>query len=135
MEIKYNEVNLKAEFLKMYIEKASYNELKEINDLLEKKDYLSINLKIEEFIKKMTKIKNIKNDDDESNPNIITFPVNKKETNEEMDEQTFELYCILKLIDEYLNEKDEEKKNNLKLQIEKALEYYRNYEPEKTRSL
>ena len=35
---------------------------------------------------------------------------------------TFELYCILKLIDQYINELDNEKKQLIHIQIQKALE-------------
>ena len=45
-----------------------------------------------------------------------------------MDPQTFELYSILMLIDEYEKEQDEEKKEVLKNQIQMALNRYRNFE-------
>lgn len=47
---------------------------------------------------------------------------------EEMDQQSFELYSILMLIEEYEKERDEKKKKMLKIQIQTALNKYRSFE-------
>ena len=49
-----------------------------------------------------------------------------------MDPQSFELYCILMLINEYEKEQDQSKKKLLEAQIQAAIERYRNPEEVKT---
>ena len=57
----------------------------------------------------------------------------KEFSTENMDPQTFELYCILVLIDKYQKEKDENKKRMLQMEIDNALNKYRSYEKKEQR--
>ena len=60
-------------------------------------------------------------------------PENEDQTStEDMDPQSFELYCILMLINEYEKEQDQSKKKLLEAQIQAAIERYRNPEEVKT---
>ena len=58
----------------------------------------------------------------------------EKTSTEDMDPQSFELYCILMLIKEYEEEKDEKEKETLKREIGRAVYDYRHPE-EPTRNL
>ena len=99
-----NKIDLKEQFLKMYVKEASQEQLQYINSLLDSGG-----------------------NGGSGNPtggNPIN-PASEKASTEEMDPQSFEFYSILMLIEEYLNEEDETKKQLLQNEIQMALERYR----------
>ena len=108
-----NNINLQEQMLKLYLNDASNEELIEIDTLLEQKKYDLI-----------FEIKYIPVEIDE-----------KQISTEDMDPQSFELYCILVLIDKYLKEKDENKKRILEDEINNALYYYRFHKTTEQKSL
>ncbi len=125
-----NKINLKEQFLKMYVEEATSEQLQYINSLLDSGEYEEIDRIINEYTNSIINNKDLKEfggNGGSSNPaggNPINR-ANEKTSTEEMDPQSFELYSILMLIDEYLNEKDEVKKQLLQNEIQMALERYR----------
>lgn len=129
-----NEINLEEEFLKMYVERATPEQLKNIDMLLEQGDYEQIAKIIEEYKNSIINNEDLKNTNN-GNPSDGEMPLRirtKKEfSTEKMEPQTIELLGILKLIDEYEKETDPVKKALLLEQIQKALIKYRTPE-EKT---
>lgn len=135
-----NNINLQEQWLKLYLNDVSNEELIEISTLLKQKQYDSIFQKVDEYKQKILYKKDYKqiesNGDDGSQIKFIPVEIKEKEiSTEDMDPQTFELYCILVLIDKYLKEKDENKKRMLEDEINNALYYYRSYEPTEQKSL
>lgn len=57
--------------------------------------------------------------------------IDSTQDEEKMESQSYELYCILKLIDQYINELDNEKKQLIHIQIQNALVHYRKPQEEK----
>lgn len=125
-----NKINLKEQFLKMYVEEATSEQLQYINSLLDSGEYEEIDKIINEYTNSIINNKDLKEfggNGGSGNPaggNPINH-TNEKTNTEKMDPQSFELYSILMLIDEYLNEKDEVKKQLLQNEIQMALERYR----------
>lgn len=136
-----NSMNLKEQFLKMYVKESSQEQLQYINSLLDKEDYKQIDEIVEEYANNIINNKDLKEfvKTGGTGTPIGSSPINpnKEEfSTEDMDPQAFELYCILMLIDEYEKEQDEEKKEMLKNQIQMAIERYRTLEelpPSKSR--
>lgn len=127
-----NNYNLKEQALKMYVEKATPDQLQHINLLLEQGIYNQVNAIIEDYIDNIMNNKNLK-DFSGGNPSDggrSKRPEVREEkiSTEEMNSEAFELYCILLLIDEYEREQDKEKKEALHNAIQKALNRYRNTE-------
>ena len=125
-----NKINLKEQFLKMYVKEATQEQLHCINSLLESGDYNQINKIIEDYTHNIVNNKNLKEfvengGSDGTVGSTPTNPVNAEINNEDMDPQAFELYCILMLIDKYLNEEDKVKKQLLQDEIQIALKEYR----------
>lgn len=123
-----NNLNLEEQFLKLYLQNANDSELSEVNSWLEQRRFDLIFDKVEKYKHNLINIKDYKtlmSTDGGNNGNYST---------EKMDAQTFELYCILLLIDKYTLEKDENKKRLLNEEIDNALYYYRNFE-EKQKTL
>ena len=129
-----NKINLKEQFFKMYVKEATPEQLQHINMLLEQGNYKEINAIIEEYTNNIINNKDIK-DLGSGNPSGSGMParpeVKEEFSTEDMDSETFELYCILMLINEYEKEQDEEKKRLLHNKIQMAISRYRNPE-EKT---
>lgn len=125
-----NRINLKEQFLKMYVKEATQEQLQYINSLIDSGDYKQINEIVKEYTNNIINNKDLKEfgENGESGSPFGSAPINpnKEElSTEDMDPQSFELYCILMLISEYEKEQDEEKKKMLKSQIQMALEKYR----------
>lgn len=136
----YNNVNLQYQFLKIYLNSASNEELIEINTLLQQKKYDLIFNKIDEYRKKIIYNKSYKDvspsgDSGVGSNHVLTELDEKTFSTEEMDSQTFELYCILVLIDKYLHEKELNKKRLFEEEINNALYYYRLHEKETNKKL
>ena len=127
----FNKINLKEQFLKMYVKEATPEQLKQINMLLEQRNYQQINAIIDEYTNNIINNKDLK-DLGSGNPSSGGMPARpeyKEEfSTEDMDSQTFELYCILMLIDEYEKEQDKAKKELLYSEIQMAISRYRNPE-------
>lgn len=125
-----NKINLKEQFLKMYVKEATQEQLQYINSLLDSGDNKEIDRIIEEYTNNIVNNKDLKEFGENGGSgspaggNPIN-PASEKVSTEEMDPQSFEFYSILMLIEEYLNEKDETKKQLLKNEIQMALERYR----------
>ena len=126
---KVNKLNLKEDFLNMYIENLVVEKLLYFRWLVEH-DYLFhfyFDAFIEEYINSLInknkndwKILSVGSSGDEGNSIV------KEEFRpEDMDSQTFELYCILMLIKEYEKEQDKDKKIILHNEIEMAIGRYR----------
>lgn len=120
-----NNINLQEQFLKLYLQNASNHELSEVNSYLEQRRFDLIFDKVEKYKQNLINIQDYKDSKSTSGGNSGNYSTKK------MDAQTFELYCILILIDKYILEKDENKKRLLKEEIENALYYYRNFEAKK----
>lgn len=136
----YNNVDLHEQFLKMYLKDANPEELVEINGFLEQQQYDLIFKKVDEYTKRIFNNVDYKQvaPDDGSGNGGGNNPYESKEkefSTEDMDPQTFELYCILVLIDKCLKEKDENKKRMLEEEINNALYYYRSHERTEQKSL
>ena len=127
----FNKINLKEEFLKMYVKEATPEQLEQINMLLEQGNYKQIDTIIDEYTNNIINNKDLK-DLGSGNPSSGGMPARpeyKEEfSTEDMDSQTFELYCILMLIDEYEKEQDKAKKELLYSEIQMAISRYRNPE-------
>ena len=121
-------LNLEEQFLKLYLQNANDCELSEVNSWLEQRRFDLIFDKVEKYKQNLINIKDYKTSMPTGGGN------NGNYSTEKMDAQTFELYCILVLIDKYMLEKDENKKRLLKEEIDNALYYYRNFE-EKQKTL
>lgn len=127
----FNKINLKKEFLKMYVKEATPEQLEQINMLLEQGNYQQINAIIDEYTNNIINNKDLKNfgSGNPSGGGVPERPGYKEEFNtEDMEPQTFELYCILMLIDEYEKEQDKTKKELLHSEIQMAISRYRNHE-------
>ena len=126
-----NKINLKKQFLKMYVNEASLEQLQQINELLDQENYKQIDAIIDEYVHNITNNKNL-NDFDSGNLSGVGRPTTselKEEfSTENMDPRAFELYCILMLIDEYEKEQDKAKKDELHKQIQMAISKYNNPE-------
>lgn len=136
----YNNVDLQEQFLKMYLKDASHEELVEINNLLEQNQFNLIFKRVDEYTKKIINkvdYKQVAPDGESGNSggNKAYEATEKEFSTEDMDSQTFELYCILVLIDKYLQEKDANKKRMLEEEINNALYYYRFHERTEHKSL
>ncbi len=136
----YNNVDLQEQFLKMYLKDASHEELVEINNLLEQKQFDLIFKRVDEYTKKIINNVDYKQvaPDGGSGSGGENKPYESTErefSTEDMDPQTFELYCILVLIDKCLQEKDANKKRMLEEEINNALYYYRSHERTEHKSL
>ena len=132
-----NKINLKEQFLKMYVKDATIEQLEHINSLLEQKDYATIDRIVEEYTQNIINNIDLKTfGENGGNPfggGIPVRPENEDKTStEDMDPQSFELYCILMLINEYEKEQDQSKKKLLEAQIQAAIERYRTPEEVKT---
>ncbi|MEE3343752.1 MAG: hypothetical protein VZS44_06660 [Bacilli bacterium] len=127
-----NKINLKDQFLIMFVEKATTEQLQHINMLLKQGDYKQIDSIIEEYTYNIINNKDLKSEKPSSGGVSTRYEFKEEYSTEDMDPQTFELYCILKLIDEYEEEQDQEKKKMLETQIQNAIEKYRNPEKVKT---
>ena len=127
----FNKINLKEQFLKMYVKEATPERLEQINMLLEQGNYKQIDTIIEEYTRNIINNKDLK-DFGSGNPSSGGNPIRpeyKEEfSTEDMESQTFELYCILMLIDEYEKEQDKDKKELLHNEIQMAISRYRNPE-------
>ena len=133
-----NKINLKEEFLKMYVKEATVEQLEQINSLLEQGDYKQIDRIIEEYTQSIINNKDLKtfgeNGGSPFGGGMSVRPQNEDKTStEDMDPQAFELYCILMLINEYEKEQNRDKKKLLEVQIQTAIERYRNPEEVKAR--
>lgn len=132
-----NNINLKEQFLKMYVKEATYEELQHINMLLEQENYKQVDTIIEEYTYNIINNKDLKNFDS-GNPISCGRTIEpevkdereEKFSTEDMDPQAFELYCILMLINEYEKEQDKAKKELLHNEIQIAIKRYRNPEKE-----
>ncbi len=125
-----NKINLKEQFLKMYVEEATSEQLQYINSLLDSGEYEEIDRIINEYTNNIVNNKDLKEFGGNGGSGNLAGgnPINhtnEKTNTEEMNPQSFELYSILMLIDEYLNEKDEVKRQLLQNEIQMALERYR----------
>ena len=134
----YNKIDLQELYFQLYLENASDKEIIEINYLLEQNEYDLVLKRVDQCVKNILYKKDIKNTDsggDWSDEVKIIMPeLEEKEfSTENMDPQTFELYCILVLIDKYQKEKDENKKRMLQMEIDNALNKYRSYEKKEQR--
>ena len=132
-----NKINLKEEFLKMYVKEATAEQLEQINSLLEQGDYKQIDRIVEEYTQGIINNKDLKsfgeNGGSPFGGGMPVRPENEDKTStEDMDPQTFELYCILMLINEYEKEQNQDKKKLLEAQIQAAIERYRTPEEVKT---
>lgn len=127
MNNNYNNINLQEQFLRIYLNSANSIELNEINNLLEQRQYNLIFEKVDEYAKKIVNDVDYKqidlNGGTSGSSEYLTIDINKK--GEFVDSQIFELYCILVLINKYLQEKNENKKRILEEEINKALNCYR----------
>ncbi len=134
MEI--NKINLKEQFLKMYVKEATAEQLEQINSLLEQGDYKQIDRIVEEYTQSIINNRDLKAfGENGGNPfgGTPTIPGNEDKTStEDMEPQAFELYCILMLINKYEKEQVQSKKKLLEAQIQAAIERYRNPEEVKT---
>lgn len=135
-----NNIDLQEQMLKLYLNDASNEELIEIGTLLEQKKYDLIFGKVDEYTKKILYKKDYKqietNGDNGGEIKYIPVEIDEKQiSTEDMDPQSFELYCILVLIDKYLKEKDENKKRILEDEINNALYYYRSHKTTEQKSL
>lgn len=126
-----NNVNLKEQFLKMYVKGATPEQLQHINMLLEQGDYKQVDAIIEKYAHNIINNKDLK-DFGSANPSGGGMParpeVKEEFSTEDMDPETFELYCILILIDKYEKEQDKAKKELLHNEIQMAISRYRNPE-------
>ncbi len=138
---KLNSMNLKEQFLKKYVKEATQEQLQCINSLLDRGDYKQIDEIVKEYANNIINNKDLKEfgeNGGSGNP-VGSAPINLnngEKSTEDMDPQSFELYCILMLIDEYEKEQNEEKKKILRNQIQMASERYRTPEelsPSKSR--
>lgn len=134
----YNKIDLQELYFQLYLENASDKEIIEISYLLEQNEYDLVLKRVDQCVKNILYKKDIKNTDsggDWSDEVKIIMPeLEEKEfSTENMDPQTFELYCILVLIDKYQKEKDENKKRMLQMEIDNALNKYRSYEKKEQR--
>ena len=138
---KLNSMNLKEQFLKKYVKEATQEQLQCINSLLDRGDYKQIDEIVKEYANNIINNKDLKEfgeNGGSGNP-VGSAPINlnnEEKSTEDMDPQSFELYCILMLIDEYEKEQNEEKKKILRNQIQMASERYRTPEelsPSKSR--
>ncbi len=111
-----NIINLKEQFLEMYVKEATPEQLQYINMLLELADYEKINEIIEEYIHNMTNNKDLKDYDGGSGNSS----------------KRFELYHILVLIREYKKEQDIVKKEFLRELIQMAVNRFLRPEEVKT---
>ena len=132
-----NKINLKEEFLKMYVKEATAEQLEQINSLLEQGDYKQIDRIVEDYAQSIINNKDLKTFGEYGGSpfggGMPVRPENEDKTStEDMDPQSFELYCILMLINEYEKEQDQSKKKLLEAQIQAAIERYRNTEEVKT---
>jgi len=133
-----NILNLKEQWLKLYVEHVTKEQLKVINDLLEQNKYEEVDKIIEEYAYNIINNKDYKSsfggNDGTGNTKSIgsSSSIASEQDEEKMESQSFELYCILKLIDQYINELDNEKKQLIHIQIQNALEHYRKPQEEKT---
>ena len=128
-----NKINLKEQFLKMYVKEATTEQLEQINSLLEQGDYKQIDRIIEEYTQNIINNKDLKtfgeNGGSPFGGGMSVRPENEDKTStDDMDPQAFELYCILMLINEYEREQNQDKKKSLESQIQAAIEKYRNPE-------
>ena len=136
-----NQINIEEQFLKMYVEKASREELEHIDQLLDQKDYEEIDRIVEEYTYRIINNRDLKDLGTDGDGGIgeveieLVLPnepkneeVEEKFSTEDMDPQTFELFCILKLINAYGKEENKDKKNILENQIQAAIETYRSTE-------
>lgn len=133
----YNKIDLQELYFQLYLENASDKEIIEINYLLEQNEYDLVLKRVDQCVKNILYKKDIKNTDSggwSDEVKIIMPELEEKEfSTENMDPQTFELYCILVLIDKYQKEKDENKKRMLQMEIDNALNKYRSYEKKEQR--
>ena len=133
----YNKIDLQELYSQLYLENASDKEIIEINYLLEQNEYDLVLKRVDQCVKNILYKKDIKNTDSggwSDEVKIIMPELEEKEfSTENMDPQTFELYCILVLIDKYQKEKDENKKRMLQMEIDNALNKYRSYEKKEQR--
>ncbi len=132
-----NKINLKEQFLKMYVKEATAEQLEQINSLLEQKDYTQIDRIVEEYTQSIINNKDLKTfGKNGGSPFCGGMPVRPgnedKTSTEDMEPQAFELYCILMLINEYEKEQNQDKKKFLEVQIQAAIERYRTPEEVKT---
>ena len=127
---KLNSMNLKEQFLEKYVKEATQEQLQCINSLLDRGDYKQIDEIVKEYANNIINNKDLKEfgeNGGSGNP-VGSAPINlnnEEKSTEDMDPQSFELYCILMLIDEYEKEQNEEKKKILRNQIQMASERYR----------
>ena len=137
METK-NKINIEEQFLKMYVKKANREQLEHIDQLLDQKDYEEIDRIIEEYAHRIINNRDLKDLESGGGEKAFVLPNEPKEgekfSTEDMDPQTFELYCILKLIDEHEKEENKDKKNILDNQIQDAIEAYRNLKKNTTKT-
>ena len=124
-------INLKKEFLKMFVKEAPPEQLEYINSLFEQNDYEQINQITDEYIERIINNTDLKTfGEDEGSPFSGGMPkefsCEDNFSTEDMDPHAFELYCILVLIDELLKEQDKWKKQLLINHIQIALNRYRN---------
>ena len=127
----FNKINLKEQFLKMYVKEATSEQLEQINMLLEQGNYKQIDTIIKEYTHNIINNKDLKDlgSENPSGGGMPARPEYKEEfSTEDMDPQTFELYCILMLIDEYEKEQDKTKKELLHSEIQMAINRHRNPE-------
>ena len=133
----YNKIDLQELYFQLYLENASDKEIIEINYLLEQNEYDLVLKRVDQCVKNILYKKDIKNTDSggwSDEVKIIMPELEEKEfSTENMDPQTFELYCILVLIDKYQKEKDENKKRMLQMEIDNALNKYRTYKKKEQR--
>lgn len=133
----YNKIDLQELYFQLYLENASDKEIIEISYLLEQNEYDLVLKRVDQCVKNILYKKDIKNTDSggwSDEVKIIMPELEEKEfSTENMDPQTFELYCILVLIDKYQKEKDENKKRMLQMEIDNALNKYRSYEKKEQR--
>ena len=132
-----NKINLKEQFLKMYVKEATTEQLEQINSLLEQGDYKQIDRIIEEYTQNIINNKDLKsfgeNGGSPFGGGMPVRPGNEDKTGtEDMDPQAFELYCILMLINKYEKEQNHDKKKLLETHIQAAIERYRTPEEVKT---
>lgn len=123
----FNNINLKEQFLKMYVKEAPTEELQQINLLLEQGSYKQIDKIVEEYTRNIINNKDLKSFDS-GNPSgggMSIIAKVKEYSTEDMDSEAFKLYCILMLIDEYEKEIDQNKKELLHNEIQIAINRYR----------
>ena len=115
-------INLKEQFLKMFIEEASIDDVLYINQLLDEGNYWEINRMISIYATEV--INNMALQSMEGNPTGSIY--SSLDEDDEIDSQKAELYPILLLVIRFRKENNSIKKEVIKRKIQSLVEKYRN---------